>query len=606
MPTIVYRYGLRAPIDGAEIVEAQLRAAHRYRNTLVEIERRRRDRLRAIEAEDRTVANLHAEMQRAQEMLDEALEAARLERKRSGKDAPSRAIAAERREQIRESRAALKESKREWREARIAARDSMAPRIDEANEQALAERKAARAACGVYWGTYQLIEDADGAARKAPLWLDGEPNNPRFARWDGNGAVSVQIADGMGLSLADITGGNGRQLRWEPRVDKRGESRRRALRHRATLSLRVGSHDDGSPVWAQWPMIQHRPMPLGARVKRATVHRQMIGPRATWFLTLTLCVPEHARRCGNGEVAIDVGWRLRPDGSLRVAQTFEPILRDEHEYTLPQELRDAILRADTLRSTRDQNFDEMRRVLAGWIRETRSMPGWFLDATASLSVWRSPARLAALARDWRETRFSGDNAMFDAVEGWRRQDKHLWCWETSQRAKSLARRRDYYRCIAAKLAENFETVILEDFDLRAVARIPHIESGENYIEKAVRNRTLAAVSELRGAIVNAFRMHGGSVQLVDPSNTTRECHVCGVVEAFDAASKLRHTCANGHEWDQDANAAHNIYERWRRAQDTATARSEEESVPSEARWARAKRMKRERDERMDRSKDEAV
>lgn len=606
MSTIVYRYGLRAPIAGAEIVEAQLRAAHLYRNTLVEIERRRRDRLRAIESEDRTVADLYAAMQRAQELLDEALEAARLERKRSGKAAPSRAIAAERREQLRDSRAALKECKRAWREARIAARNSMAPRIDEVNEMALTERKAARAACGVYWGTYQLIEDADGAARKAPLWFDGAPNNPRFARWDGNGAVSVQIADGVGLSLADITAGNGRQLRWEPRVDERGESRRRALRHRATLSLRVGSHDDGSPVWAQWPMIQHRPLPVGARVKRATVHRSMIGPRVAWFLTLTLSVPEPMRRCGNGEVAIDVGWRLRPDGSLRVAQAFDPILRDDHECTLPQELSDAIVRADTLRSTRDKNFDETRRVLAGWIRETRSMPGWFLDATASLSAWRSPARLAALVRDWREKRFDGDSAMLAFVEGWRKQDKHLWCWETSQRAKSLARRRDYYRCLAAKLAKSFATVILEDFDLRAVARVPNLESGENYIEQAARNRTLAAVSELRGAIINAFRMRGGSVQIVDPSNTTRECHVCGLVEEFDAAAKLRHTCGNGHTWDQDENAARNIYERWRRAQNTAAARSEEESMPSEARWARAKRMKRERDERLGHSKDEAV
>ncbi len=606
MPTLVYRYGLRAPIDGAEVVEDQFRAAHRYRNVLVEIERRRRDRLRAIEAEDLTVAGLHAAMQAAQHDLDMALEVARLARKRSGKEAPSRAVSAEHRASIKQARADLKSCRKAWREARIAARETMAPKVDAANEQALADREAARAACGVYWGTYQLVEDADGAARKAPLWMDGEPNNPRFLHWDGNGEVSVQIADGVGLSLDDITSGRGRQLRWEPRADARGPSRRRDLRQRCTLSLRVGSQEDGAPVWAQWPLIIHRPMPAGARVKRATVHRVMVGPMAKWFLTLTLNVPEPERRCGNGEVALDIGWRLRPDGSLRIAQAFEPILRDEHEFTLPREIIEAIKRVDTLRSTRDQNFDEMRRVLAGWIRETRSMPGWFLDRTETLAAWRSPARLAALVRDWRETRFNGDNAMFDAVEGWRKQDKHLWCWETAQRAKSLARRRDYYRVTAAKLAENFGTVILEDFDLRAVARVPEVDSDKNHIKQAARNRTLAAVSELRLAIINAFRMRGGSVHLVDPANTTRECHVCGVVEAFDAASKLRHTCANGHEWDQDENAARNIFERWRRAQSTATARSEEGSMPSESRWARAKRMKSERDDRLDRSKDEAV
>lgn len=606
MPTIVYRYGLREPTYGADLVEEQMRAAHRYRNVLVEIERRRRDRLRAIEAENLLVAGMHAAMQNAQQALDGALEAARIERKRSGKEAPSRAVSAEHRAAIKQAREDLKSCRKAWRESRIAARETMSPKIDAANDDALAERKAARAACGVYWGTYQLVEDADGAARKAPLWMDGEPNNPNFLRWDGNGEVSVQISDGVGLSLDDIMSGRSRQLRWEPRADARGPSRRRILRQRCQLSLRVGSQEDASPVWAEWPLIIHRPMPTAARVKRATVHREMVGPRAKWFLTLTLSVPEPVRRCGDGEAAIDLGWRLRPDGSLRIAHVFDPASQDETEIVLPRGIIEAIARAGTLRGTRDKNFDEIKRVLASWIRETRSMPGWFLDRTETLAAWRSQARLAALVRDWRETRFSGDNSMFDACEGWRKQDKHLWCWETAQRAKALARRRDYYRVIAAKLAENFGSVILEDFDLSAVARIPAVDSAQNYIAQASLNRTLAAVSELRLAIVNAFRMRGGSVHFVDSKDTTRECHVCGVVEAFDAATKLRHTCSNGHEWDQDANAARNIFERWRHARDAADARSEESSTPSETRWARAKRLKAERDERLGHSKDEAV
>ena len=33
----VFRYGLLAPTEGAEVVRAQMRAAHRYRNTAVAV-----------------------------------------------------------------------------------------------------------------------------------------------------------------------------------------------------------------------------------------------------------------------------------------------------------------------------------------------------------------------------------------------------------------------------------------------------------------------------------------------------------------------------------------------------------------------------------------
>lgn len=610
MKTIVYRYGLRFPTCGVDAALEQLAASHRYRNQLVELERTRRAKLRAAESKDSAVAQRLGAMQGAQTKLDEALEAAKRSRSSSAKTA-SRAVSAEHRAAIAAARAVLKETRKAWRDAKAEARDRIAPVCDAINAEALAARKAARAKCGVYWGTYQLVEDADQAARKAPLWMDGEPNDPRFQRYTGEGDLSVQISDGVGLSVSDLAKGTQVMLRECDAEDRRIDgSRRKALRRRCDLWLRVGSDAAKAPVWAVWPMIQHRPLPAGARIKRVTVHRRTIGPRVKWHATFTINVPEPERRCWDGIVAIDIGWRARPDGSLRVAQSFAPDgpSPSEREFTLPREIISALKRADTLRSTRDQNFDEMRRVLFGWIRETRSMPGWFLDDVETLPSWKSQNRLAALAIKWREQRFSGDNAMFDAVDGWRKQDKHLWCWEDSQRAKSLGRRRDYYRVAAAKLAENFDTLILEDFDLSVVSRRPAIGDAKeaDYIEQAARNRTLAAVAAFRGALINAFRMRGGSVHKVDPANTTRECHVCGVVETFDAASKLRHTCVNGHEWDQDENAARNIYERWRRAQDTATARSEEESVPAEARWARAKRMKRERDERMDRSKGEAV
>ena len=48
MATIVYQYGLLPPTRNAELVNDQMRLAHRYRNVLVEIERDRRTQVSAI------------------------------------------------------------------------------------------------------------------------------------------------------------------------------------------------------------------------------------------------------------------------------------------------------------------------------------------------------------------------------------------------------------------------------------------------------------------------------------------------------------------------------------------------------------------------------
>ena len=60
MATLVYRYGLLAPTLEADEVAAQMRAAHRYRNTLVEIERGRRTAIRTAEQDDPALTGVQA------------------------------------------------------------------------------------------------------------------------------------------------------------------------------------------------------------------------------------------------------------------------------------------------------------------------------------------------------------------------------------------------------------------------------------------------------------------------------------------------------------------------------------------------------------------
>ena len=591
MSTKVLRYGIRPPTKNAPIVIEQMILAHRYRNRLTEIERDRRSRLREIDGS--LCRDLHAEVLR----LSVVVESARSEIKKARKSERRRAETGEMKAALKDARDALKSARFEWRKSLAEMRQDVdaQARRDAVNVDAADARRAARAECGTYWGTYQLIEDADMAARKAPLWDGSEPNDPRFRRWDGTGQVSVQIVNG--LSAKDMLSGASTQVQIVDRpdgsIDLRDPNSKRSQKHRRMmLRLRVCS-DGRDPVWAEWPMVLHRPIPSTDRVKRATVALRKIGPREEWCVLITV-ETKVERSCGEGAIAIDLGWRQFAD-RIRVGMTFDS---DDQmsEIVIAPRIQSGIQRANTLRATRDVEFDALRDVLAAWISDREDAPEWLVEAGKWMPRWRSQSRMASLAAVWRDARFGGDSEMFEAVEAWRRQDRHLWLWETSQREGALRARREHYRCVAADLARRYETLILEDFDLRKIATKK--DEAEN--QTARSNRVDVAVSEFRLALKNAFLGRGGSVTTVSAVNTTRECSTCGSIEEFDAAGNVRHTCVNGHEWDQDENAARNIFERWRDAPDVGAARSPDE--PTESRWSKARRMGAERDVRMGRSK----
>lgn len=570
-----------------------MRSAHSYRNQLIEIVRRQRAAVR--DAEPAEVRIAAAIVTRAKSALDDALASVARTRTatRTRSESPAQKMA------VKECRATLREARRVLSEMRRAARESMQHARDAAHETMLRERRRARADCGVYWGTYQLAEDAvDRAASDTPLWDGDVPTDPRFCGWRGDGAVSVQIVGG--LAVGDLATSS--QVRITDRFgcgDRRDpNSRRSQIRRRAMLWLRVGSRADRSPVWACWPITVHRQLPAEGAIKRATVHLRHIGPRAEWCVTFTVDEPA-ARSVGlSGAVAFDIGWR-QLDDSLRVAVACDHN-GDTCEINLPELIVSGLRKVDDLRGVRDRNFDQAKAELARWLHETATMdmPEWMTEATTTLYAWKSPARLSALAIRWRDARFEGDADAFAAVEAWRLQDRHLWLWETSQRTGALRSRKDWYRCVAADWARRYGTCVLEDFDLRAMARRPAAEADAAN-EKASSNRHLVAVSEFRECLRNAFRARGGEIVTVPAQNTTRTCNECGVVEAFDAAANLRNTCINGHEWDQDENAARNLIERWRGARKPDTARSVEPAT--ESRRDRVARMRAEKLARMGRS-----
>lgn len=568
MATRVYKYGLRRPTHNAEVVREQMRGGHVYRNRLIEIERERRRRVREAQSSHGALAALEQDVRLAKEAVDAwrtTIAKHRSEERTLKTQDPAR-------HGIKAAREILRAARMKLSEARRTARDDAALQAATAAADQWAKDavKEARATCGVYWGTYLLSEAAADAARKTPLYDGIEPRDPHFLRWEGEGQIGVQIQGG--IPVADVFTPDQTVIRIDPvdpgtfHAPTRAERRHKSRTH---VHLRVGS-EGRAPVWATFPLELHRPLPENGRLKRASVKLERSGPCERWYLLVTVELPEGwtEGRCGDGgTVAVDLGWRRFGDDMRVGTWRGEDGQRGECRWD-----DFGAQKAHELRSVRDRSMNEMAATMSDWVAAMRDvMPDVLREATKHMSAWRSPNRWARLARIWREHRFVGDAEGFERLESWRYHDWHLWKWEACQRERYLNRRKNYYRQIAAHLATNYSTLVLENFDIRPVAKKVAIEDqtenadSENFDNPHARSQRFhVSPSELRSVLVNAFQRRGGRVVYVECANTTRTCHACGHTEAFDAAANVMRTCpACGVTWDQDDNAAENLLRRWR-------------------------------------------
>jgi transposase len=155
-------------------------------------------------------------------------------------------------------------------------------------------------------------------------------------------------------------------------------------------------------------------------------------------------------------------------------------------------------------------------------------------------------------------------------------------------------RRDFYRCVAARIAQEYDLIGIEDIsiaDLAARADNPTPEAARWY-------RVVAAPGELLSAIRWAAKKRGATVAAVG-GRTTWTCAECGHAHEPTDPSRLISQCPSCFAvWDQDANAAHNILAgalASAAAANKSTAALAEEManeamIVGESRWKRLKRL----------------
>jgi len=545
-----YKYGLLPPIKNGDKFDEQVSEAHKYKNALCRIERDRRVGFREIartEETDAVQAKIDAKVDELKEVNTEIKKIRAQARNR--KTSPIEAARA------KKLKTEIKVLNTEFKVLRNICKNDpeIAAKLEENNELANTRAKEAYKTSSLYWGTRGVCDRAAKAARS-------EPTDPQFRHWDGTGLLGIQLQGGRTMAdLADDTYTQIDTVSEEAYLSPIRGDRRRLCR--TTVRLRIGTDENNKPIFAEFPGFIHRPIPSDSRITWAYVKKSRCGDRYVYSLILTVARekgagPIFGQSKGTGKVGVDIGWRLLPDDSLRVAY-WKDGKGKSGELILDPSFRKANKKIKKLRENRDKNLDVMRPLLVAMFK-TLNLPEWMVEQTSHMGLWKSTNRFAKLGLAWRGKRFDGDAQAFALMDEWRRQNKHLLDWEMNLQDKIQGRRREQYRIFAARLAETYAAVNMENFDLRKIAIGPKVEEkGDN--QTARYHRQIASVSTLRDAIKNACSTRGVIYKEVVAAFTTKICYACGSVERWDQEKEVVHTCSQCNlTWDQDKNAADNI------------------------------------------------
>ena len=570
---IVYRFGVKRPTVNEDLVREQMMLGNDYGNELRRHETTRRNTVREVLVDrDAQIQPLLDEAQELRWELVAAEDAAKAKRKETRSKSETKAQKAE----LKVLREKVKAKKAEV----TAARKTLKLTEEQQAMQAAArakyearEKTEGVISADLYSGTRRRIQAAMDATQKAPLWSKktGKPSNPRWRRWTGEGSVDVEIGEARRLPVENTLKGEGTYIQFKMEPEQAGMSKTRKKRKRGIVRMRVGSDSSRKPIWAEWPVLMHRPLPPASVISFAKIACNKIADREEWslYLTLNLSKDEEEKRKathGVGSVAMDLGWRKYGKNDMRVAYFLDDQGR-AIDFRIEPEILAGFRKVEDLISIRKQAMNKMSGELRAWIKENEA-PAWLRERTRYMWKWESRERFLGLLSSWKKNRWLNDEHGFNLLDIWaygayneetgRREggDRHLWQWERSQAKKSLRRRKDQYRRIAAQLSTTNRVLVVEDINLQTLKRKKEV--GEEAVHDAAKyQQQVAACGELRAQVIQAFQSRGGQVFKVDPAYTSQRCSRCGVIRKANRQGAM-YTCECGNIMDADENAAKNI------------------------------------------------
>lgn len=533
--TMVYQYGAVparvAPVLNEETALAQMRLGRRLWNLLVAIEQVHRAAYRRIMHDEN-----QAEIDRLRARKEAIFQERKLARQAARKRVPTPSLDEES-ARVKAALAMLVEHQKATAQERRAARQAQ---LDPAHERAWRRKKKARQAAanlGLYWGTYNAVMASHETALARALKEGGELH---FRAFRGEGTVTAQIQGGAEVRECD--GGENTLFQMDAPIP---EQKWRYAR------VRIGS-DGRAPVWVAIPIVYHRP--TEGTIKSVSATRRLVAGKVRWTVNVTTTLPPVLLKGAGAAVAVDIGWRLLPDG-VRAGYWQDDGGAHGEILGVPaadvEQFREIERQRSRVDTERDQFLPELVKFL-----NARELDGEWRAQTTALVQWRSPDRVATLVRWWSDHRLAGDRKIWQAAQKWRRHTLHLMNHWRNLSEQLTGRVCERYRVFAADIAARYQVLILEDFDLRQVAEINPDEERKT---TGATYRQMASPSSLRSALVNAARREGLEVRVVPGAYTTKTCHACRKTEEWDQAASVMHRCGHcGDLWDQDRNAAINL------------------------------------------------
>lgn len=619
MATIVYQYGVPSYWRAPEELMQQLYLGHQLGNDLVRIALDSDTARQELWSSYPEIAEWEQAVATVDEEITELLKRVAQERQQDRKNTTRKDTAA-----------LLKDARGRRRDLKAQRKGAIAQVYEQAKdalEQLELERRQKvkelyTAYCsatnpeakGLYWATFNAVLRHHDAARTRVRAdrAKGKASQLRFHRWDGTGSFTVQLQKQTGnpdRTPELLASGEGRwknvfQLGpWDTDPDdwrKRPRSKRRGT---AMITLGFGK-------MIKVPVFVDRVLPETADVPEVHLVRRVVGGTMRWSLSVVAKIPDPEPVLDGPKVAIHLGWRRLPDGAgIRAAvwATDAPIgpppagMTDERspakpgnqyrsmpyvrqhgtwgEVLLPDELWHLVGRAPSIRSRRDQNFNDMRARLVTWLEQHPDDVEPLELEMASVRAWRSPLRLAVMCRKWtqRRTRDHRDvktplPAEFAAqllpeLELWWRRDVHLYRYEAGERDNLAARRDDVWRQIGAWLGSVAGLIVVGDEDYRQLRRKPSKTATEAVMPTAAAETTararaaFVAPGRLRDVITQGATRRGVTVIKAAAKHVSRQHAECGHVSDADpqyAQGTLVDCQGCGQPYDQDVNAARNL------------------------------------------------
>ena len=550
-PMTVYKYRVYLPVSSTPTqgLADEAIAMQEMWALLLQKEEEKTQRYRAILSESPAVAYAQALVEQRKQTWEDAkfaLRSARQQaRKREVSDVEMLTAAVVR------ARIALAQSFAEAKSARDAARDIQREKLSALQEKYDAERRHIRSTIKtVDWGNREFILDKFSTAVRQARKMGAQMRTPRGFPTEINYAHLFTA----GWPVARLFAGSSSKVSFGELIHSRSKGQADVIPCRFLVR--------GEPM--AFDVIYSRPLPQNALIKSVVLHGDMIrrsghresrvdgrtyrvNARWEWSLLVTCEIP-HAeptevaqRACG-----IDVGYRLMPDGGLRVAYLMDSEGKSE-ELRLPPEMVKRLRFQWEVQS----RADTIRESITEQLKTIPIPPDLSAEGKRLLTQQIGFPGLRAL---YRELEACEPCDMRECLRRWMVTSSSLCFRARGIQIRLAGWRRDIYRKWAYGLCQRYSHFNIEALNVKELGEGEKESLGHGEVGKY---RHFAAVGELLSIIKQMAKKYGRHVAEKNPALTTITCPVCSEISTSDRA-ELFLTCPNGHRYDQDQGAAINL------------------------------------------------